>query len=107
MARSTGRVLLCHRVKDDLWGVPGGHVERGESRRRAALRELSEETGYEGELSELQRVRSSERFVLYFALVPSEFSPVLNEEHDRCGWFDIEGHPQSLHQGLGGVLEVG
>lgn len=100
-------MLLCHRVSDDLWGVPGGHVERGESRRSAALRELWEETGYDGELTELRRVRASEKFVLYFALVPREFSPTLNEEHDRCGWFHLEKHPRQLHHGLDGVFEPG
>lgn len=43
-----GRLLLVQRAKDPgrgLWAVPGGKVERGESLRDAARREVEEETG--------------------------------------------------------------
>jgi 8-oxo-dGTP diphosphatase len=105
MARTTGRVLLCRRVSDGLWGVPGGHVERGESKRCAAARELREETGFSVDAESLHRVRKRDDYVLFFVLVPDEFSPRLNDEHDRCGWFAPEAHPEPLHRGLDGVFE--
>jgi 8-oxo-dGTP diphosphatase len=45
-------VLLCHRHADrdwfpNVWDLPGGHVERDESRRDALARELREELGVE------------------------------------------------------------
>lgn len=43
-----GHILLVQRSKDPgrgLWAVPGGKVERGESLRVAARREVAEETG--------------------------------------------------------------
>jgi ADP-ribose pyrophosphatase YjhB (NUDIX family) len=39
------KVLLHHRSDNDLWGVPGGIIELGESVEDAAKREVYEETG--------------------------------------------------------------
>lgn len=41
-----GRVLLIQRSDDLTWGLPGGHVEAGETWSQAALRECLEETGW-------------------------------------------------------------
>jgi 8-oxo-dGTP pyrophosphatase MutT (NUDIX family) len=40
-----GTVLLQRRTDDNLWGLPGGALEPGESLEDAARRELLEETG--------------------------------------------------------------
>ena len=40
-----GRVLMVHTTYKDYWDIPGGYVERGESPREAALREVREELG--------------------------------------------------------------
>lgn len=40
------RVLLIQRSDDQTWGLPGGHVEPGETWSQAALRECLEETGW-------------------------------------------------------------
>jgi ADP-ribose pyrophosphatase YjhB (NUDIX family) len=51
-----GRVLLVKRANVrafGLWSLPGGHVELGEPVRKAALRELAEETGVEAEIERL------------------------------------------------------
>ncbi|WP_026961622.1 NUDIX domain-containing protein [Alicyclobacillus herbarius] len=42
---SHGRVLLQKRADVDLWGIPSGHVEPGETVANAAVREVCEETG--------------------------------------------------------------
>jgi 8-oxo-dGTP diphosphatase len=43
-----GRILLVQRAHEPAvgrWSLPGGRVERGESRRQALVREVKEETG--------------------------------------------------------------
>lgn len=46
-----GRVLLTQREDFEVWCLPGGHVEPGESAEAAALREVREETGLVVELT--------------------------------------------------------
>ena len=48
-----GPVLLIQRGygrEKYRWSLPGGHVDRGESNRRAAVREAREETGFHVEI---------------------------------------------------------
>lgn len=42
-----GKVLLCHRRDQDLWNLPGGGAEKGETPWEAVVREVEEETGLE------------------------------------------------------------
>lgn len=44
------QVLLCHRTDVDLWNLPGGGVEKGETPRQAVMREVKEETGFDAEV---------------------------------------------------------
>jgi ADP-ribose pyrophosphatase YjhB (NUDIX family) len=60
-----GRLLLIHERLDDPdqshWLTPGGGVEPGEDLRRAAIRELAEETGIVAELAADAPIVHSER----------------------------------------------
>jgi ADP-ribose pyrophosphatase YjhB (NUDIX family) len=44
-ASSDARILLMQRADNGHWGLPGGHVEPGESVAQATVREVLEETG--------------------------------------------------------------
>nr|WP_298460692.1 NUDIX hydrolase [uncultured Cellulomonas sp.] len=49
----TGRVLLVKPTYKDGWEIPGGYVEKGESPRAAAIREVSEELGAHLDVTDL------------------------------------------------------
>ncbi|WP_203333485.1 NUDIX hydrolase [Planococcus beigongshangi] len=44
-----GQILLQHRKDNDVWGIPGGVMELGETFMGAAMRETLEETGLKTE----------------------------------------------------------
>lgn len=106
-----GRVLLVHRRPDkraypNVWDLPGGVLEPGESELDGLTRELHEELGIRmdtGSVSHLCRVAAGpadEPALLSAWLVrdwdgtPSNLAP---EEHDDFGWFDLEDLPPPAH----------
>ena len=46
VADADGRILLQRRRDNELWALPGGGMEAGESIAETAIREVFEETGY-------------------------------------------------------------
>jgi len=42
-----GRILMIHKTDNDLWALPGGGHDIGESIRDTVVREVREETGYD------------------------------------------------------------
>lgn len=55
-------ILLVKRTGDLLesgkWGLPGGYLDRDETASQGALRELREETGWDGEIVSLFRINT-------------------------------------------------
>jgi ADP-ribose pyrophosphatase YjhB (NUDIX family) len=47
----TGRLLMIRRSDNDLYSIPGGQLELGETLAQAAVRELREETGIDIEVT--------------------------------------------------------
>lgn len=106
-----GRVLLVHRRRDkrarpDLWDLPGGLIEPGESELDALTRELHEELGVlvaAGSASHLGRLTAGpaeEPALLSAWLVREWLGTPRNdapEEHDDLGWFGLEELPPPPH----------
>ena len=57
-----GRVALIKRADNGRWALPGGYAEVGTAPSENALRELHEETGFDGELVRLVGVYDNRQF---------------------------------------------
>ncbi len=71
-----GRVLLIQRTDNDLWAIPGGAQDVGETTTAAAVREVREETGLDVEVTGLVGIYSDPRHVIAYddGEVRQEFS---------------------------------
>ncbi len=56
--RNEDKVLLIHRTDFDIWALPGGGIDHGESVEEAAVRETLEETGLNVSIEKLIGVYS-------------------------------------------------
>jgi ADP-ribose pyrophosphatase YjhB (NUDIX family) len=53
-----GRILMIHRTDNDMWALPGGAQDIGETIAQTAIRETKEETGIDIEITGLVGVYS-------------------------------------------------
>lgn len=99
------RILLVKETagrNKDCWGMPKGKVDPAENIEQAALRELKEETGLNGNLLKLTGLRSDIRheqvalFFVFTAEVTGEEQPRIQdqEEISEIGWFTLEESKQ-------------
>jgi len=92
------RILLCHRLDYDLWNLPGGTMETGESPWECVVREVKEETGLEVEIIRLAGIYNKpEKSELVFSFICRIVSGkiTLNEEADRIEYFAISDIPHN------------
>jgi ADP-ribose pyrophosphatase YjhB (NUDIX family) len=67
VADDRGAILLIRRSDNDLWTIPGGAMEPGESIAETAVRETKEETGLDIELDRLVGIYSNPRHVVEYS----------------------------------------
>lgn len=105
----TNRYLYLMRADPkhpDSWGLAGGKQEANESMLTALERECREELGSMPDyvkLLPLEKFTSADggfEYNTFFAVVESEFTPVLNDEHVGYAWIDSGTWPKPLHPGL-------
>ncbi|MFW5473139.1 NUDIX hydrolase [Knoellia sp. CPCC 206450] len=63
---AAGRVLLIHKTDNNLWALPGGGHEIGESIVDTVVREVKEETGYDVEVVALTGTYTNPRHVMAY-----------------------------------------
>ncbi|MEV7201874.1 NUDIX hydrolase [Streptomyces griseoluteus] len=61
-----GEVLLIHKTDNNLWALPGGGIDLGESAPDAAVRETKEETGFDVEVTGLVGIYTNPRHVMAY-----------------------------------------
>jgi ADP-ribose pyrophosphatase YjhB (NUDIX family) len=102
-----GRILLCRIAPSilagEVWTLPGGGLDFGEPPETAVIRELAEESGYDGEVAALAAVSdrlfsdSDEagrmhaiRIVYRVRITGGELRDEVAGSTDTCGWFTVE-----------------
>jgi len=63
---AAGELLLLRRTDNDLWAIPGGKVEIGETAAQAGVREVKEETGLDVEVTGLVGIFSDPGHVIVY-----------------------------------------
>jgi ADP-ribose pyrophosphatase YjhB (NUDIX family) len=73
---NTGRLLMIRRMDNDLYALPGGQLEYGETLTQTAIREVAEETGIHIEVTGLIGIYSNPNHVVAYddGEVRQEFS---------------------------------
>lgn len=92
------QVLLCHRGDLDLWNLPGGGMESGESPWQAVIREVKEEVGLIVEVERLAGVYAKpdqDEIVFSFVCRVIEGEPGSSEEADDVAFFATDRLPRN------------
>src|SRR3989338_5043997 len=94
--RNNAEVLLCHRRDCDVWTLPGGGVEDGETPWIGAIREFKEETGFEVGVKRLVGIYfkpEKNEIVFSFLCVLQGGVVTPNDEADQIEFFSCERIP--------------
>ncbi|MBI2630692.1 NUDIX hydrolase [Candidatus Nomurabacteria bacterium] len=91
-------ILLCHRRDFDLWNLPGGGLENGETPWEGTIREVKEETGLDVEIINLTGIYNKPgKNALSFSFICEVIAGqiILNDEADKIEYFSLEKLPKN------------
>lgn len=95
-----GRVLLGHRRDMDLWNLPGGRIEMGETPDEAIIREVQEETGLDVQVEKLVGIYSKqdkdELIFLFRCVITGGEMLQITTEADANDFFPPDALPARL-----------
>ena len=114
---SEGQILLVKRSKTqgkypNFWSVPSGGVEKGETFREGAARELKEETMLDFNPKDLVYLGTIKDGVhnrmvkLYKAEMDGKPKPTLDFEHSDWGYYDKDSLPRPFEERMRQILEL-
>lgn len=86
-----GKVLVLKK-DNNMWGLPGGKPEGGESPRETAIREAKEETGIDA-VNLTQPIITnfnSKIYYSYISLLDDVVEVTLSKEHKKYDWIKIK-----------------
>ena len=114
ISKDTKRILVAYRSsyvnEPNTWVVFGGAVQDSTDMKESALRELEEETGYNGEINLIPAYIFKTKTFEYhnfIGIISKEFEPELDWENDNYKWitFDELLKIEPKHFGLISLLK--
>jgi 8-oxo-dGTP diphosphatase len=90
------KIAIVHRHKHDDWSLPKGKVDKGETWKKTALREVLEETGFEAKIKKYAGSISylldgKPKVVLFWHMkIKAEKKNKMNGEVDQVRWVTVE-----------------
>ena len=114
---SEGQILLVKRSESagkypNFWSVPMGGIEKGETFREGAARELKEETMLDFNpqklvyLGTIKDWKYNRLCKLYKAEMDGKPEPTLDHEHSEFGYYDKDSLPHPIEERMKQVLEL-
>lgn len=94
------------------WGLPGGKQISNENLWCTLQRECQEELGFMPEFTQLiplEKFTSTDQrfeYHTFWASVPNEFIPILNDEHLGYAWVTAGNWPKPMHPGLWNLVNI-
>jgi mutator protein MutT len=90
-------ILLCHRRDKDLWNLPGGKVEDGESPWTAVTREVKEEVGLTVTVDALIgcyfKPATNDLVFMFAGTAPEDQLARVSDEADDIQYFSLDSLP--------------